>query len=415
MIETVRLGNGLTVVFERLAHLKSAAAGVWVKAGSMLETSGENGLSHLMEHMAFKGTTKRSARELAELTDALGGHLNAATSKLCTSFYAKVTDADLPLAIDLLADLVMHPLMRREDLEKEKNVVLEEIAMAEDSPEDVADDLINEAMYSGQSLAMTVLGKKEEIAAYTSESLFRFYEKFYTPANTVVAVAGRFERQQLMDSLQSAFGPWRGENELTYTKNVPNETCLNLFRDKNGEQVHCFAGYAGISSDHEDIHAMMVLSGILGGGVSSRLFQRIREEQGLVYNIYTSPSYYPTCGDFMVYAASSPRNLRKVMGQIDEELEKLLCAGITEKELMYAKAQLKTGFVLAQESAYRRMTDLGLNMLIHRKVVTAAKTLRKIDRVSREDVDRLSNAVLTGRRSLAVVGKNPERYLRYFK
>lgn len=412
MTETYKLDNGLTIVHERLGHLRSAAVGVWIRAGSMLEAPEENGLSHLMEHMAFKGTPKRSLRELAERTDAIGGHLNAATGKLYTAYYARVTDADLPVAIDLISDIVRDPLLLNEELEKEKNVVLEEIAMGEDSAEDVADDLINEAVYFGQPLAMTVIGQRENIRSFTRDSLVRFRDRFYTPENTVVAVAGRFDKQHLKDTLEAFFGTWRGKGHLEYPLHTPNASRLDLFRDKAAEQVHCYIGFAGIPQDHPGLYALTALSSIFGGGVSSRLFQRIREEQGLVYNVYTSPSYYPTCGDFMVYAATSPRNVAKVMRQIDLERDRLLDEGVTEKELLHAKAQLKTSFVLSQENAYRRMADLGLNMLLRHRVVPAMKTLKRIEDIRVEDVNRLARTVLSGPGNRAFVGKKAEKYLR---
>lgn len=411
MIQTYQLENGLTVVSERLPHLHSASIGIWVKAGSMLEKPSENGLSHLMEHMSFKGTKKRSARQLAEQMDAIGGQVNAATSKVCTTYYAKVTEQDVPAAIDLLGDIVRAPLLAANDLEKEKNVVLEEIFMVDDTPEDVADDLISEAMYGRQSLSRPILGSQDAIKAYRRQSLLSFRRRHYHPANMVVAVAGKFDAPQLRSLVEEAFASWQAGDAIQYSPQQANQTPARLARDKQSEQMQLCIGYRGIPSDHEDTYVMLVFNSIFGGGMSSRLFQHIREEHGLVYNIYSAPSAYPTCGDFVIYAGASAANAKRVLAMIGDETKRFLDDGITGMELQQAKAQLKTSFVLAQESAYQRMMSLGANMLIHHKIVRPQHVLQKIDQVSADDVLRLSRGILTGPRSMAVVGKKAAKYL----
>ncbi|MHC1786255.1 MAG: M16 family metallopeptidase [Christensenellales bacterium] len=412
MVENFKLSNGLRVIMERLPHLRSVSIGVWVKAGSILELPEENGLSHLMEHMAFKQTQTRSARELAEEMDAIGGHMNAATSKLTTSYYAKVTDQDLEKAVELLADITTHSLIEAGELEKEKNVVIEEIAMVEDSPEDLAYDLIYEAMYKDQSLAMPITGTRERIAGYTRDSLLRFREKYYGPRNTVISVVGQVHREALQDMLERHFGRWRGEGEGRYPHQQTNLVPLRLSREKKTEQTQICLGYSGIPEGDKDRHAVKVFSAILGGGVSSRLFQRVREEQGLVYSIYAAHTTYPDCGEFMIYAATSPKNAQKVMGEIDRECRRLLSQGITQKELLQAKAQIRTGMVLASESAYVRMSVLASNLLLLDRIEPLSVALRGTQAVTEGRVLKLAQRILNGPMSLAIVGPRAAQHLK---
>lgn len=411
MAEIITLSNGLRVIMERMPHLRSVSIGVWVKAGSMLEESAENGLSHLMEHMAFKRTKHRGAKQLAQEMDAIGGHMNAATSKLFTNYYAKVIDRDLPKAIDLLADITVNPVIDVDDLDREKNVVIEEIAMVEDSPEDLLYDLTSEATYSGQTLSMTIAGAKERIAGYRADDLLRFREKYYSPKNAVIAVAGRVRRDELVALLEEHFGHWQGGEAPEYPENQANRTALKLSKDKKGEQIHLGLSFRGVKTGDPRQYSMLVLNAILGGGVSSRLFQRVREELGLVYSIYSAPSSYPGCGDFSIVAAATPRNTKKVMQEIAQEQERLLAHGIGEEELQQAKAQLTTAFVLAQESAYARMSAMGGSLLVRGKPFSLGRTLRGIDLVTEKKVMALAKQVFGGPMSLAVVGPKPDRFL----
>lgn len=411
MIHTHTLSNGLRVIMERMPSLRSVSIGVWVKAGSMLELPQENGLSHLMEHMAFKRTQTRSARQLAEEMDAIGGHMNAATSKLYTVYYAKVTDTDLEKAVDLLADITCRPLIDPQDLAKEKNVVAEEIAMVDDSPEDTVYDLLNEALYQGQSLAMPITGTREQIAAYTQADLAAFRSKHYTPANAVIAVAGHFKVDTFVAMLEQHFGGWHGTTEADFPPNRANAQPVSLARDKRSEQTHLCLGYEGIHHEDPRKYAMMALNALFGGGVSSRLFQRVREEKGLVYSIYSAPSSYPGCGDFAVYAAAAPRSAARVVHEVLDEGDRLLKEGISEQELAQAKAQLRTGFVLSQESAYSRMSSLGTQALLRSKVTLPAQTLRGIDRATVKAVMALAKQLFSQQPSMAVVGRNADRLI----
>ena len=412
MIEQFTLPNGLLVLCEQLPHLRSVSMGVWVKAGSILEREHENGLSHLIEHMAFKGTGRRSAKQIAQEMDAVGGYLNAATSKLCTCYYAKVIDENLPLAADILSDIVRFPAIDPKELDKERNVVLEEISMTDDSPEDVAYDLIASAMFGKQPLGQTILGPRELIASYTREDILAFRARHYSPMNTCVAIAGNFDLNQVKDLMAQRFGDWTGGAGEIFPVNAVNQRPQTLTADKDTEQAHICLGYRGKPLGDADAYPMAVFNSILGGGMSSRLFQRIREESAMAYSVYSAPSAYPHCGDFTIYAAVSPRNVKAVLAQIDEETSLLVREGATQEEFNMAKAQLKGGFILGQESAYNRMNSMGSNMALMNRVITTDETIRRIEAVTPEDVRRVAAETLGGPRSQAFVGKKIAKYLK---
>lgn len=412
MIEQFTLPNGLRVLCEQLPHLRSVSMGVWVKAGSILEREHENGLSHLIEHMAFKGTGRRSAKQIAQEMDAVGGYLNAATSKLCTCYYAKVIDENLPLAADILSDIVRFPAIDPKELDKERNVVLEEISMTDDSPEDVAYDLIASAMFGKQPLGQTILGPRELIASYTREDILAFRARHYNPMNTCVAIAGNFDLNQVKDLMAQRFGDWTGGAGEIFPVNAVNQRPQTLTADKDTEQAHICLGYRGKPLGDADAYPMAVFNSILGGGMSSRLFQRIREESAMAYSVYSAPSAYPHCGDFTIYAAVSPRNVKTVLAQIDEETSLLVREGATQEEFDMAKAQLKGGFILGQESAYNRMNSMGSNMALMNRVITTDETIRRIEAVTPEDVRRVAAETLGGPRSQAFVGKKIAKYLK---
>ena len=412
MVNQFTLPNGLRVIAEPLPHLRSVSIGVWVRAGSILEKPQENGLSHFIEHLAFKGTSRRSARQIAQEMDAVGGYLNAATSKLATTYYAKVIDEDLPLAADILADIVIHPAYDEKEMNKERSVVLEEISMTDDSPEDVAYDLVAAAMFAGQPLGRTILGPREIIEGCSRQDILNYRARHYSPMNACIAVAGNFEMEKLKDVLEQHFGSWQGSAGELYPVNITNQTPAVLTADKDTEQAHICLGYNGRELGSADVYAMAVFNSVLGGGMSSRLFQRIREESAMAYSVYSAPSAYPHCGDFTVYAAVSPTNVKAVVSQIDEEIEKLLKDGITEEEFKMAKAQLKGGFILGQESAYNRMNGMGSNLALMNRYIPTEETIRRIEAVTREDAQRVAEETLRGPRSEAYVGKKINKYIK---
>ncbi len=409
------LNNGLTVLAEPMPYLRSVSIGAWVKAGSMLEAPEENGLSHFMEHMAFKGTKKRTARQIAEEMDAVGGHLNASTSKLCTNYFAKVIDEDLPLAADILADMVCDPALDPAETDKERGVVLEEIAMVEDSPEDVVYDVLAESVFGGQSLGQTILGPAEKIAAYTPDDLRAFRRRHYGPQNAVVALAGNLDVQRVKDLMEEKFGSWQGAEGEKFPETVAIDAPRKLARDKDTEQVHLCLSFRSHEMGSADVYPTAVVNNVLGGGMSSRLFQRIREDLGMAYTVYSGPSSYPHCGELTIYAAASPKNAKMVLEQIDIEIKKLLEDGVTDKEFTMNKAQLKGSFILGLESAYNRMSALGHNQILLNRIIPPEETIAAIEAVTMDDVMNVARRVFTGPRAYAVVGRKADQYLQYMR
>lgn len=409
MILTHTLGNGLTLMMERLPALRSAAIGVFVKAGSIMEEPRQNGLSHFIEHMAFKGTQSRNARQIAEEIDLIGGNVNASTSKLATSYYARTTDKDISRALSLLADMMVHPREDAGDFERERQVILEEIAMEADSPEDLVFNLLHRGLYAGQSLSQTILGSREAISAYAPKDLTDFRAACYQPGNAVLAIAGRFNPEQFVKWAEDALGDWQGTARRQSPVNHFLADAGTLTQDKDVEQAHICLSFPGLPSLHEDRHALLAFSTVFGGGVSSRLFQKVREDQGLVYTIYSAPSFYPDCGEFTIYAACAPKKVGKVLDLIEQERQGILHRGINRGEFMATMAQIRTGFVLGMESAYQRMAAMGMNKLLHDRVIEPKEMLAQLRGIKLKDVNRLARDTLQQQPVMAVVGKKVAR------
>ena len=410
MFDELTLKNGLRLVGERLPYVRSCTVGVWVKVGSMNEAPEENGLSHLIEHMVFKGTESRSARDIAEEMDAVGGQLNAFTGKDCTCYYAKVIDEDLPLAVDILSDLALRPVFDAGELQKERGVVLEEIAMVEDTPEDLVHELLAEVEYSG-SLQYPILGTGKRIRAYGRDALVEYWKRHYVPGKMVLAVAGNYDWDAFVALAEKFMGDAVGEGDSDTDAAPQHFLSGRKAKKKDTEQLHICMGYPGIAMGEDDLYPLSVFNNILGGGMSSRLFQRIREELGMAYSVYTYPSSHPGCGVFNVYAGTSPDNAEVVLRELQEQMELLLREGMTEKEFISAKAQLRGSFVLGLESSSGRMQSIGRSTLLLNRLNDPEEQMKKIDAVTREDVLRVGAGVLEGTPSAAVVGKDAKRFL----
>lgn len=411
MFDQMTLKNGLRVVGERLPYVRSCTVGVWVKVGSMNETPEENGLSHFIEHMVFKGTEKRCARDIAEEMDAVGGQLNAFTSKDCTCYYAKVIDEDVALAVDVLSDLALHPVFADEELQKERGVVLEEIAMVEDTPEDLAHELLCEVQYSG-SLKYPILGTNHRIRGYGREALVDYWRRHYVPGSMVLAIAGNYDWNQFTALAEKYFGEATDLPQSAVAFEKQTFASGRKAREKDTEQLHICLGYPGIALGEDALYALTVFNNALGGGMSSRLFQRIREELGMAYSVYTYPSSYPGCGVFNVYAGTTPENGETVLHEMQEQMALLLKDGLLDKEFSSAKVQLRSGFVMGLESSSGRMQSIGRSTLLLDRINDPEEQLKKIDRVTMEDVLSIGKAVLETSPSAAIVGKEAARFLK---
>lgn len=399
------LPNGLRVVGERLPYLRSVSIGAWMHVGSMMEAPEENGLSHFLEHMVFKGTEKRTARQISEEMDAVGGQLNAFTGRDCTCFYAKVIDEDLELAVDILSDLVLHATMDETELEKERGVILEEIAMDEDSPEDLVHDMLQAAQFGKQSPAQPILGPASQIAAYTREDLLAFRRAHYAPRETVVALAGNYDPDKALQWVTQYFGGWENEIAPVETPHWQVYSGQHAVREKATEQMHICFGFPGAAYASGEVYPLAVANNILGGAMSSRLFQRIREELGLAYSVYSYPNTYKGVGTFCIYAGVSPKNAELVLAEIRAELRRFAEEGITEKEFRDSVTQLRSGYLMGLESPGSRMQGMGRSTLLRGRPISNEATLAAIESVTMADVMRVARRILTQPPCIAIIGK----------
>ncbi len=412
MFDHWTLENGLHVVGERLPYLRSVSIGVWMRVGSMMETPAENGLSHFLEHMVFKGTEKRSTRDIAEEMDAVGGQMNAFTGKDCTCFYAKVIDEDLPLAMDILSDMTLHASLDETEFNKERGVILEEISMEEDSPEDVVHELLSRIQFGDQAAGMPILGPAEQIAAYTRDDLANYRARHYHPENCVVALAGNYDPEQVLALMQQYFGEWKKSGQRQTVPPMQPIPGQKAAREKDTEQLHICLGYPGTFLGSDELYPMSVMNNLLGGAMSSRLFQKIREEMGMAYSIYTYPSTYVGCGTFAVYAGVSPKNGHAVLDETLKQLDLLCRDGVTEKEFREAKNQLRGSYLLGLESPGSRMQSMGRGQLHLDRCMTPEETVAKIEAVTIESVNAVARRIFANAPCISVVGKQAETYIK---
>lgn len=409
------LDNGIRVVLEEMPSVKSASVGIWVEVGSRDETESEAGLAHFIEHMFFKGTIYRSARDIAQEMDALGGELNAFTSRETTAFYANVIDEHLPRAVDLLADLFRHSVFRPVEILREQRVVLEEIKTVEDDPEDLIYDLHAANVWRGNPIGRPILGDHKVIRSITRRKILDFLARKYRPERIVISVAGRFHRSDLIKQLKRLFRTY-GSRGSRYTHSAvdfgraaarrpPVANGRLYLRRKKLEQAHLCLGFPGLPITHRDRYGIYALNLLLGGGMSSRLFQEVREKRGLVYSIYSHHTGFQDAGMLTVYAASSPNAVRQVIQVTIRELRKLRARGVKGEELRRAVDQMKGGILLSLESTNSRMSRLAKDEIYFGRYFSMGETLREINRVSKRQIEWLSDRLIDTRNlSLTVLG-----------
>ena len=399
------LPNGLRLVGERIDHFRSVSVGLWVGTGSQYETPEEAGLSHFIEHMVFKGTARRSARQIAEEMDAVGGQLNAFTAKDCTCFYARVMDEHLPLAMDVICDMLTQPAYDPGELEKEKGVVIEEIAMSEDTPEDVAFEQLMAAHYGDQRLSRPILGQEEDIRAYGSDDLRAYWQKRYRPQNCVLALAGHYDWDEVIRLAEAMLGSWQPEGFEPRPYATEPAELRRLGREKDIEQMHICLGYPALNYEDERSYALLTWNNVFGGAMSSRLFQKIREEKGAAYTVYSYPNSYTDTGVLAVYAATNPERAKEVYQLILEEADRFAREGITRQEFDMTREQLKAGYVLGLESTSARMQSLGRRMLLLGNTRTQEEVLGRLAALTLDEVNALAKEMLSGPCSLSLVGR----------
>ncbi len=403
----------MRVIAEPMQGVRSAAIGVWIAAGPVYELENEAGISHMIEHMLFKGTERRTAGQIAAEMDGLGGNLNAFTAKECTCYYAKVLDEHLPKAVDILQDLVQNPKLDPEDLSREQGVVCEEILMMEDSPEELVHELLGQAVYGQSPLSKPILGTQQSVRAFGRDDLHAYMQRRYRPDCMVLACAGHFEMPALMDMLNQAFRRADGKNlsqaagmempGMDMPASALAEGRSFTGADKDVEQAHLCLGFPGFATDTAEQFALLVMNNALGGSMSSRLFQRIREEKGLAYSVYSYPTGYSQTGYFALYAGTGEKQGPEVAQLMLEEARAMRERGVTEAEFTRAKEQLKGSYMLGQESSSARSGAIGRSMLLLGTAREEEEILRRIEAVRMEDVEAILPRVLDESRMTAAL------------
>lgn len=387
------LPNGMVVLTERMPSVKSASIGVWVRVGSRDEAPEVAGVSHFIEHMLFKGTQRRSAQEIAKAIDAVGGTLDAFTSRESTCFYAKVLGEHLPLAIDILADTFLHSRLAPDDIDRERQVILQEIKMVEDTPDDLVHDLFAEAIWGDHPVARPILGQKEIVLRLSQSDIRRHMDRFYRPDCTVIAAAGDIEHDQLMDLVVRAFDGFDGQS-IHCDPPAPVSTAAMRIEERDTAQLHLCLGMDGLPHAHEDRYAISLLNAMLGGSMSSRLFQEVREKRGLAYSIYSYQASYRDCGLLVVYAGTSPESSSQVVDLIRAECARLRDEPVDPIDLQQAKDQLKGNLLLGLEGTSSRMTRLAKMEIYFQRNHELDEIIAGIEGVSADQFRALAKRIL---------------------
>lgn len=402
--------SGLRIVTEEVPSVRSAAVGIWVNVGSRDEAPATAGASHFLEHLLFKGTTSRTALEISSSIESVGGEMNAFTSKEYTCFYARVIDTDLPMAIDVVSDLITSSIVTALDVDAERKVVLEEIAMRDDDPSDLVHDLFSDTYYGDTSIGRPILGTVESIKGMSRNTVFNYYKKRYLPQNLVVAVAGNIKHKRVVAMVEEVLSR---DNFLdvmaapvlrpnTVVKNSKQQSVGLLF--KKSEQAHMFYGMEGVARADERRFAMGVLSAALGGGMSSRLFQEIREKRGLAYSVYAYAQQFAGSGVLGFYAGCNPTKAIEVVEIIQSVLADVADNGMSQAEITRAKGAVRGSLVLSQEDSGSRMSRIGKNEIVYGQVMDFDDILKAIDCVSAEDIREIASEFLVKTPTLALVG-----------
>ena len=378
MIYRWELGNGAQLVAEDIPYVKSASIGIYIKVGSRYEPPNLAGASHFIEHMLFKGTPERTARDIAEDMESMGGQLNAYTAKEHTCFYARTLDEDIFTAIDILFDMLFNSLLIPSDFDVERQVIIEEINMYEDSPDELIHDLFARKFWEGHNLGNSILGTSGSIGAMDREELYNYYRQYYVPANMIVAVAGNIDPLRIKDYIEEKLSGNEGPAPVgSWEPPQTNQPFIKMV-PKDVEQLQICLGVPGMSYHDEDRYIQNVMNSILGGGMSSRLFQKLREELGLAYSVYSYPANYSDTGVFSIYIGTSPAHIDKFCRNLYEQIEQFVEQGVTEQEVSRTQKLMKSALYLGLESVMARMTRLGKAVMMYDDIMTAEEIISKI-------------------------------------
>lgn len=401
-ISSTRLPSGLRVVTDYLPEMDSVAIGVWADVGTRHEDLAHNGVAHMVEHMLFKGTPSRTAFDISEQIETVGGQMNAFTSRELTAYYIHLLKEDMPLALDVIADMVQNATFPEEELEKERDVIIQEIGMTNDTPDDLIFDYYQKTAYPGQALGAPILGTAGIISAMHRETLFEYVRRFYTPSRLVVSAAGGVKHEEVVKQVERVFSSLpastpQGFVEAAYKGGEHRE-------EKKLEQSHIALGFRGVNRQDPDYYAATLLSTILGGGMSSRLFQEVREKRGLVYSVYSSHTAYHDCGQMEIYAGTGPDKLGELIPVICDEVRKIAGECVSAAELSRAKAQLKANMLMSRESMLSRANKQAKHMINFNENLDIARQVAKIDTITAPQVCAMAQRIFSGRPTMAALG-----------
>ena len=401
-MDVTRLPSGLAVVTDSMPHLQSASLGVWVGCGSRDEHADENGISHLLEHMAFKGTARRTARQIAEEIEAVGGDLNAATSVETTAYYARVLRADVPLALDVLSDILTNPTFEPEELAREKNVIVQEIGATEDTPDDLIFEYLQAVTFPDQPVGRSILGTPESVRSFDSRRLRSYLSRNYRAPNMVIAAAGAVDHQAIVAEVEHRFASFAGPQAPTHEP--ARFAGGSRIEQRDLEQVHVAFALEGVPQRDSSIYSLQVFTNILGGGMSSRLFQEVREIRGLCYSVYAFHAAYADTGMLGVYAGTDAADLPELMRVVVDEIGNAADT-ISEVEIVRSKAQMKAGLLMALESSGARAEQLARQMMIYGRPIPLEEIVGKIEAVTVESARAAGRALIArSRPAIAVLG-----------
>ena len=407
MFNLYTLDNGLRVVTEYIEHVNSISVGIMVQNGSRNETEDENGISHFIEHMFFKGTDKRSAKDIVQEIENIGGQINAYTSKETTCYYLKALNTQMDLCLDVLSDMILNSKFDEEEIEKEKGVIIEEINMSEDNPEDVLDEIHSKAIFGSNSLSYPILGTIDGIKTFSRDKIKKYIKEHYTPYNSVISICGKFDKDDLKKKLEDYFGEWNTGNVYNPQYNTPSLLKDSSYTEKQIEQLHINLGLQGLPYADNKAYSLLLLNNVFGGGASSILFQKVREELGLCYTVYSYPQTYLGVGTLNIYTGLSKQFADKALEVIDKELKEFSNKGICDKTLNINKEKIKASYILGLESTSSRMFSNAKSVLLQNKVKTQEDVIDRINKISNDDINYvLERCFKPGIISSAYVGQS---------
>ena len=400
-IEYTKLPNGLRVMTDPVPSVESVAVGVWVDVGTRHEDLTYNGVAHMVEHMMFKGTPSRTAAQIAEQIEDVGGQMNAYTSREITSYHMHLLKEDLPLALEVLADIIQRPTMPDDEVERERGVILQEIGMTLDTPDDLVFDNYQETAYPKQALGAPILGTSAIIRDMKRDTLQDYVQRFYTPSKLVISVSGNTDHKTMMELSEKLFSALPADQDFTAPAASYQGGEHRL--EKELEQSHVVLGFEGVSRADDSFYAAAVLSTILGGGMSSRLFQEVREKRGLVYSVFSHHATYQDDGQFMIYAGTGPDKLGELVPVLCDEIGKIQGA-VTPEELNRAKSQIRAEMLMGRESMMRRANQQAKHLIHFGKIIDLEERLQKLEAVSADDVTAIAKRVFASKPTLAALG-----------